>query len=61
MKNSELGLKPINKYYYFMPKDKKSSPNNPPNNGKYDIIVKTNLSFDELVKLAVNTPKKKSK
>ncbi len=44
-----------------MPKDKKSSPKNPPNNGKYDIIVKTNLSFDELVKLAVNTPKKKSK
>jgi hypothetical protein len=23
---------------------------------KYDITVKTNLSFDELIKLAVNTP-----
>lgn len=29
--------------------------------GKYDIIVKTELSFEELLKLAVTTPVKKSK
>lgn len=29
--------------------------------GKYDIIVKTNLSPDELFKLAANTPIKNSK
>ena len=28
---------------------------------KYDITVKTNLSADELLKLAINTPIKKSK
>lgn len=29
--------------------------------GKYDITVKTDLSFEELMKLAVNTPIKKKK
>ncbi len=28
---------------------------------KYDITVKTNLSFDELMKLSVNTPIKKKR
>ncbi len=28
---------------------------------KYDITLKTNLSFEELMKLAVNTPIKKKK
>ncbi len=42
-----------------MAKAKKSAPKKPPKKGKYDITVKTDLSFDELVKLAVSTPKKK--
>lgn len=29
--------------------------------GKYDITVKTDLSFEELMKLAVNTPIQKRK
>lgn len=44
-----------------MAKAKKTAPKKPPKKGEYDITVKTNLSFDELVKLAATTPKKKSK
>lgn len=42
-----------------MAKAKKSAPKKPPKKSKYDITVKTDLSFDELVKLAAITPKKK--
>lgn len=42
-----------------MAKTKKTAPKKPQKKGKYDITIKTNLSFDELVKLAVTTPQKK--
>ena len=41
-----------------MAKAKKTAPKKPPKKGKYDITVKTNLSFDGLVKLAATTTKK---
>lgn len=44
-----------------MAKAKKTSPQKPKKKGKYDITVKTDLSFEELVKLAVNTPPAKKK
>jgi hypothetical protein len=44
-----------------MAKAKKQAPDKPIKKGKYDITVKTDLSFEELVKLAVNTPPPKKK
>jgi len=42
-----------------MAKAKKSTPKAPKNGAKSNTTLKTNLSFDELVKLASTTPKKK--
>ena len=42
--------------------NKKITPKTPtPKKGKYDIAVKTDLTADELFKLAATTPIKKSK
>lgn len=43
-----------------MAKEKKQTPaDQPKKKGKYDITVKLDMSFEEAMKLAVNTPIKK--
>lgn len=42
-----------------MAKAKKTTPKKPKKKGKYDITVKTDLTADELFKLAINQPIKK--
>lgn len=45
-----------------MAKAKKTTPKKPKKKGKYDITVKTDLTADQLLKLAATTPiKKKSR
>ncbi len=43
-------------YLYALAKAKKTTPEKPKKKGKHDTTISTNLSFEKLMKMAVNTP-----